>query len=59
MNQDTLKTRPKCVKAVDEALAGGKSAAVDNTNRDAATRKFYLDIAKKHDMPVRCAFICS
>ena len=26
----------------------------DNTNRDAATRKYYVDLAKKHGIPIRC-----
>ncbi|KAJ6623111.1 polynucleotide kinase 3 phosphatase-domain-containing protein [Mycena sp. CBHHK59/15] len=54
INQDTLKTRDKCVKAVQEALAAGKKCVVDNTNRDAFTRKFYIDVAQKLGFPVRC-----
>ncbi|KAF7302590.1 Bromo domain-containing protein [Mycena chlorophos] len=53
INQDTLGTREKCVKAVEKALKAGHSRVVDNTNRDASTRRFYLDIAKKHRVPVR------
>ncbi|KAF7347445.1 Bifunctional polynucleotide phosphatase/kinase [Mycena venus] len=55
INQDTLKTRDKCVKAVQEALATGKKCVVagleDNTNRDASTRRYYIDVAKK----LRCS----
>ncbi|CAK5280699.1 unnamed protein product, partial [Mycena citricolor] len=54
INQDVLKTREKCVKAVDTALAEGKKCVVDNTNRDASTRKYYIDAAKKRGVPVRC-----
>ncbi|KAJ7086588.1 polynucleotide kinase 3 phosphatase-domain-containing protein [Mycena crocata] len=54
INQDTLKTRDKCVKAVQEALAAGKKCVVDNTNRDAFTRKYYIDAATKLGVPVRC-----
>ncbi|GJE97041.1 PNK3P-domain-containing protein [Phanerochaete sordida] len=54
VNQDTLRTREKCVKAVEEAIKDGKSCVVDNTNRDAATRKHYIDLAKKLDVPIRC-----
>ena len=32
VNQDTMKTPAKCLKAVEEALANGKSVVVDNTN---------------------------
>ncbi|KAJ2920926.1 hypothetical protein H1R20_g16166, partial [Candolleomyces eurysporus] len=53
INQDTLKTRPKCIAAVQEAAKNGQSCVIDNTNRNAATRKFYIDIAKKHKLPIR------
>ncbi|KAJ7284504.1 polynucleotide kinase 3 phosphatase-domain-containing protein [Mycena rebaudengoi] len=54
INQDTLKTRDKCVKAVQAELKAGNKCVVDNTNRDAFTRKFYIDAAKKAGVPVRC-----
>ncbi|KAH7927691.1 PNK3P-domain-containing protein [Leucogyrophana mollusca] len=54
INQDVLGTRPKCVKAVEEALRANKSCVVDNTNRDVATRKHYVDLAKKMKVSVRC-----
>ncbi|KAJ2916023.1 hypothetical protein MD484_g4408, partial [Candolleomyces efflorescens] len=53
VNQDTLKTRPKCIAAVQEAVKNGHSCVIDNTNRNAATRKFYIDVAKKHNLPIR------
>ncbi|KAH9857756.1 PNK3P-domain-containing protein [Lenzites betulinus] len=56
VNQDTLKTRDKCVKATEQALAEGKSVVVDNTNRDQATRKHYVALAKKHKVPIRCVY---
>lgn len=54
INQDSLKTRDKCVKAAREILRQGKSCVIDNTNRDTSTRKYYIDIAKEHDIPIRC-----
>ncbi|KAF9239632.1 HAD-like domain-containing protein [Melanogaster broomeanus] len=54
VNQDTLGTRAKCVKAAEEALRAGKSCVIDNTNRDVATRKFYVDLAKTVGVPARC-----
>jgi bifunctional polynucleotide phosphatase/kinase len=54
VNQDTLGSRPKCLKAAEEALAAGKSCVIDNTNRDVQTRKYYLDIAKRLQVPARC-----
>lgn len=38
VNQDTLKTKEKCVKATIEALTNGKSVVVDNTNPSAEVR---------------------
>ncbi len=57
INQDTLKTVPRCVKATKEALDNGKSAIIDNTNRDVKVRKNYIDIAKKYKCPVRCIWV--
>ncbi|KAF8136117.1 PNK3P-domain-containing protein [Boletus edulis] len=54
VNQDTLGTRPKCLKAAEEALKAGKSCVIDNTNRDAPTRKLYIDLAKKVGVTARC-----
>ncbi|KAJ7733566.1 polynucleotide kinase 3 phosphatase-domain-containing protein [Mycena maculata] len=54
INQDTLKTRDKCVRVVHEKLTDKKSVVVDNTNRDAFTRKYYIDVARKLGVPVRC-----
>ncbi|KAI0362797.1 PNK3P-domain-containing protein [Trametes cingulata] len=54
VNQDTLKTRDKCVKATEQALKDGQSVVVDNTNRDKATRQYYVNLAKKYKAPVRC-----
>ncbi|KAF8964079.1 polynucleotide kinase 3 phosphatase-domain-containing protein [Flammula alnicola] len=54
INQDTLKTRDKCVKALQEALKAGQSCVIDNTNRNAATRKLYLDLCKATNITARC-----
>ncbi|KAJ1971080.1 DNA kinase/phosphatase Pnk1, partial [Dimargaris xerosporica] len=54
VNQDTLKTRTKCVKVCGEALRDGKSVVIDNTNPDRATRKLYIQEAQKVKCPVRC-----
>jgi bifunctional polynucleotide phosphatase/kinase len=76
VNQDTLGSRPKCLRAAEEALGAGKSCVIglppyslafvfirffclsgviyiDNTNRDVQTRKYYLDIAKRLQVPAR------
>ncbi|KAJ1928448.1 DNA kinase/phosphatase Pnk1 [Tieghemiomyces parasiticus] len=54
VNQDTLRTRAKCVEAVRAALAAGRSVIVDNTNPEAATRAHYIDLARAAGCPVRC-----
>eukprot|EP01116_Phalansterium_solitarium_P020679 TRINITY_DN6162_c0_g1_i1.p2 TRINITY_DN6162_c0_g1~~TRINITY_DN6162_c0_g1_i1.p2 ORF type:complete len:430 (+),score=197.27 TRINITY_DN6162_c0_g1_i1:76-1365(+) len=54
VNQDTLKTKEKCVKAASEALAAGQSVVVDNTNAAAETRGSYLALAKAKGIPARC-----
>jgi len=57
INQDTLKTVPKCVKVAKEALDNGKSPIIDNTNRDAKTRKNFIDMAKEYKVPARCIWL--
>ncbi|TFY68068.1 hypothetical protein EVJ58_g1248 [Rhodofomes roseus] len=54
VNQDTLRTRDKCVKAVREAVQEGNSCVVDNTNRNAETRRHYVELAKQLSVPIRC-----
>jgi bifunctional polynucleotide phosphatase/kinase len=54
VNQDTLGSRPKCLAAARAALAGGTSAVVDNTNRDAGTRALYVRLARELGVRVRC-----
>jgi bifunctional polynucleotide phosphatase/kinase len=54
VNRDLLKTPAKCLKAAEEALSKGKSVVVDNTNPDCASRKEYLDIARKAKVRARC-----
>ncbi|KAI8945989.1 DNA kinase/phosphatase Pnk1 [Xylaria longipes] len=56
VNQDTLKSRAKCFKAAGEFLDNGCSIAVDNTNPDADGRKEWIDLARKHDVPIRCVW---
>lgn len=44
INQDTLKTRDKCIKAAEAALQDGQSVVIDNTNPKRATREEYKKI---------------
>lgn len=54
VNQDILSSRNRCIEAVENALDAGSSAVVDNTNRDVKTRKYYVDLARRHKVPIRC-----
>ncbi|RDW60769.1 DNA kinase Pnk1 [Coleophoma cylindrospora] len=54
VNQDTLKTRDKCVKVAGEQLADGKSVVIDNTNPNVEVRGIWVELAKKYSVPIRC-----
>ncbi|KAJ5894348.1 hypothetical protein N7495_006039 [Penicillium taxi] len=59
VNQDILKTRPKCVKVAREHLQAKKSVVVDNTNAGPETRAVWTEIAKEFKIPVRCVHFLS
>ena len=54
INRDTLNSAQKCVAAIEAALEKKKSCVIDNTNPDPASRKRFIDEAKKHKIPIRC-----
>ncbi|CAO3590169.1 unnamed protein product [Absidia cylindrospora] len=56
VNQDTLKTKAKCMKACEESLTSDKSVVIDNTNGTVDARADFIKIAQKHDIPVRCFY---
>jgi len=55
INQDTLKTKEKCLKETKLALLapGDKSIVIDNTNPSPDTRKEYINLAKRYNYNVR------
>ena len=57
VNQDTLKTLPRCLKAVGVALDNKQTVLVDNTNRDKATRARYVQLAAQRKVPCRCVWL--
>jgi len=57
VNQDTLKTKEKCLKATKEFLAQGHSVVVDNTNPKVEVRAEYVKLAKANDVPIRCFYL--
>ncbi|KAL4911682.1 polynucleotide kinase 3 phosphatase-domain-containing protein [Aspergillus aurantiobrunneus] len=56
VNQDVLKSRPKCIKVAKEHLAARRSVVVDNTNADLDTRSQWVDVAKELNVPIRCVY---
>jgi len=54
VNQDTMKTKEKCIKAAREAVASGKSVVIDNTNPGKDIRAVYLKMAKDKGIKARC-----
>eukprot|EP00386_Alphamonas_edax_P007208 GDKI01023932.1.p1 GENE.GDKI01023932.1~~GDKI01023932.1.p1 ORF type:complete len:409 (+),score=99.98 GDKI01023932.1:19-1245(+) len=57
VNQDTLKSKDKCIKACKDAVAAGKSVVIDNQNKEKATRALYIKIAQEKKIPVRVVYI--
>jgi bifunctional polynucleotide phosphatase/kinase len=54
VNRDTLKTKEKCYKVAEENILQGKSVVIDNTNPKKEDRRYFIDLAKKHGLKVRC-----
>ena len=55
VNQDTLKTKAKCVSTAKTALGSGKSVVIDNTNVDDANRIVYVQMALENGYKhIRC-----
>jgi bifunctional polynucleotide phosphatase/kinase len=53
INQDTLKSKEKCVSMARQALQSGQSVVVDNTNPAPETRALYISAAKKLQLETR------
>ncbi|RCI14507.1 hypothetical protein L249_7013 [Ophiocordyceps polyrhachis-furcata BCC 54312] len=56
INQDTLKSREKCIRTGRELLSDGCSVVIDNTNADPETRAIWVGLAKKSGIPIRCVW---
>jgi len=54
VNQDTLGTRPKCIKYARECIERGESVVIDNTSPSVAARAVFISLAQQYDLPVRC-----
>lgn len=58
INQDTLKTKAKVLKAIESNLSLGNSIAIDATNPSISTRKEYIDIARSYGItPIIIYFV--
>jgi bifunctional polynucleotide phosphatase/kinase len=56
VNQDTLKTRDRCLKAARGYLQEGSSVAVDNTNANVEARNYWISLGREFNVPVRCVY---
>lgn len=54
ISQDELGTLNKCKKACIKAINTGSSVIIDNTNRNAKIRAVWIEIARNHNIPVKC-----
>lgn len=54
INRDTLGSWQKCVSECAKVLLAGKSVVIDNTSPDNESRLRYVEVARKHKVPVRC-----
>ncbi len=54
INQDTLKTKKKCLKLSEKYMIDNKSIIIDNTNINIATRKDYIDLGLKYGYYIKC-----
>lgn len=53
-NRDTMGSWQACVKMLEKSLQRKQSVVIDNTNPDKTTRKRYIDVIKKYNVPCRC-----
>jgi bifunctional polynucleotide phosphatase/kinase len=53
INQDTLKTKSKCIKEAEKQINNKKSIIIDSTNPSKEKRKEWIDLAKQNDYNVR------
>jgi bifunctional polynucleotide phosphatase/kinase len=53
INQDTLKTKPKCIKMTKELLNQSKSIIIDRTNPSKEDRKIWIDLGKKYNYKIK------
>ncbi len=57
VQQDFLKSYPRCLSTTQYYIEQGFSVVVDNTNPMAVTRRGYIDIAKHYNIRIRLIYI--
>lgn len=53
INQDTLKSKSKCLKLIKESISNSQSIVIDQTNPNKEKRKEFINIAKLYNYEVR------
>ena len=56
VSQDQLKSKDNCFKTANAYLKEGESIVIDNTNPDPEVRSQWVELAKKHKVPIRCVW---
>ena len=57
INQDILKTKNKCLKETEIFLKDKYSVIIDNTNLNEESRKSYIKLGKKYNLPIKVIWI--
>lgn len=57
INQDTLKTKVKCLKETEENMKLDKNIVVDNTNAKKDSRAEFIKLANKYNYKCRCVIM--
>jgi bifunctional polynucleotide phosphatase/kinase len=54
VNQDTLKTKARCLSYAEEALQSGNSVVVDSTNPTVESRRDWVSLSRQKNVEVCC-----
>ena len=54
VNRDTLKTVPKCITLIRNALTNKQSVYIDNTHPRRESREVFISVAKEFNVIVKC-----
>jgi len=57
INQDSLKTKKKCLETIEKNMILNKNIVIDNMNYTKEKRKEFIDIAKKYNYSLRAIFL--